>query len=73
MGNLFSLGGLASTAGGLATALPAYVAYSRPGSAVINSVVNSRVPVRNALQRILANNPNISRNTGSSLAELMRD
>jgi len=73
MGNLFSLGGLASTAGGVASALPAYVAYSRPGSAVINSVVNSRVPVRNALQRILANNPNISRNTGSSLAELMRD
>lgn len=73
MGNLFSLGGLASTAGGVASALPAYVAYSRPGSAVINSVINSRVPVRNALQRILADNPNIVRNTGSSLAELMRD
>ena len=74
MGNLFSLGGLASTAGGVASALPAYVAYSRPGSAVINSVVNSRVPVRNALQRALADNPNISRNVGSStLAELVRN
>lgn len=72
LGNLFSLGGLASTTGGLAAAIPAYVAYSRPGAAVINSSVNNvAIPARNALQRALANNPNILRNTGSSLAEFM--
>jgi len=72
MNNMFSLGGLTSTAGGLAAALPAYVAYSRPGAAAINGVVNNGyIPVRNALQRALGNNPNAVRNLGSSLAELV--
>lgn len=72
MGNLFSLGGLTSTAGGLAAAIPAYVAYSRPGAAAINGAVNNgAVPLRNALQRMLADNPNASRLIGTSLPQLM--
>jgi hypothetical protein len=65
MNNMFSLGGLASTAGGLAASIPAYVAYSRPGSAAINAVVNNGVkPATNALQRLLADNPNMARIIG---------
>lgn len=70
MNNMFSLSGLASSAGGLAAAIPALVAYSRPGSAAINGMVNSRMGA-NALIRALGNNPSIVRNTGSTLAELM--
>lgn len=43
MSNVFSLGGLTSLAGGLAGAIPAYLAYSRPGAAAINATVNNIV------------------------------
>ena len=72
MGNLFSLGGLTSTAGGAAAAIPALVAYSRPGSAAINGMVNNGyIPARNALQRALSNNPNASRISATALSKLM--
>lgn len=72
MGNLFSLGGLASSAGGLAAALPAYLAYSRPGSAAINGAVNKLgIPAKNALMKALAENPNASRNLSTALAKLV--
>jgi hypothetical protein len=71
MNNLFSLGGLTSTAGGLAAAMPAYLAYSRPGSAAINALINSRVPVSNLLQSSIQNNPNALRLLGTSYPEFM--
>lgn len=74
MNNLFSLSGLTSTAGGIAAAIPAAIAYSRPGSAAINGMVNNGyIPARNGLQRALANNPNVSRNLGTSLSKLVSD
>lgn len=73
LANLFSLGGLASTAGGVATAIPAYLAYSRPGSAAINAVVNRGIkPAAEGLRSLSANNPNALRIGGMTLAELMR-
>lgn len=60
---------------GAGAALPLSAVYSKTGSKVINSAVNKgAIPARNALQRLLADNPNISRNVGSStLAELVRN
>lgn len=74
LGNMTTPNGLLSTLLGAGAAIPLSAAYSKTGSRVINSAVNKgAIPIRNALQRLLADNPNISRNTGSSLAELMRD
>ena len=71
MNNLFSLQGLASTAGGAAAAIPAYLAYSRTGSNLINRARNEgTVPLRNALQRILADNPDTARLIGTSLPSI---
>lgn len=71
MNNLFSLGGLANTIGGAAAAIPAYVAYSRPGSALINAAVNRGAkPATNALQRLLADNPDMARVIGTALPRM---
>lgn len=67
--NLFSLGGLTSSAGGLIAALPAYAAYSRPGSAAINATVKgakgSAVSLANLVRELSANNPNLARILGT--------
>ena len=75
MSNITTPNGLLSTLLGAGAALPVSAAYSKTGSKLINSAVNKgAIPVRNALQRLLADNPNISRNVGSStLAELVRN
>jgi len=66
MGNIFSLGGLTSTIGGAAAALPAYAAYSRSGSAVLNSLAGLPGPTRNALLKMLSENPDLLRTVGSA-------
>lgn len=74
MNNLFSLGGLTSSIGGAAAAIPAYVAYSRTGSNAINGLVNNgAIPLKAALQRGIGNNPNASRIFGNALAKLVSD
>lgn len=72
MSNMFSLSGLLSTVPGLAAAVPAYLAYSRPGSAAINAGVNNIAkPTTESIRSLLANNPNLIRLLGMSSAELM--
>lgn len=75
LGNMTTPNGLLSTLLGAGAAIPLSAAYSKTGSRVINGAVNKgAIPIRNALQRILAENPNLSRNVGSStLAELVRN
>ena len=75
LSNITTPNGLLSTLLGAGAALPLSAVYSKTGSKVINSAVNNgAIPARNALQRLLADNPNISRNVGSStLAELVRN
>lgn len=75
LSNITTPNGLLSTLLGAGAALPLSAVYSKTGSKVINSAVNKgAIPARNALQRLLADNPNISRNVGSStLAELVRN
>ena len=75
LSNITTPNGLLSTLLGAGAALPLSAVYSKTGSRVINSAVNKgAIPARNALQRLLADNPNISRNVGSStLAELVRN
>lgn len=72
MSNLFSLQGLASTAGGAAAAIPALVAYSRPGSAAINAGVNrGLIPLAQLSQRLAASNPAAVSIGGMSLAKFL--
>lgn len=75
LGNMTTPNGLLSTLLGAGAAIPLSAAYSKTGSRVINSAVNKgAIPIRNVLQRLLADNPNISRNVGSAtLAELVRN
>lgn len=75
LGNMTTPNGLLSTLLGAGAAIPLSAAYSKTGSRVINGAVNKgAIPIRNALQRLLAENPNLSRNVGSStLAELVRN
>ena len=55
-----------------AAALPVAMAYSRPGSAAINfGMNNGAIPVTNALQRLLAENPNLSRLLGTVSPKLV--
>lgn len=71
-GNLFSLSGLLNTAAGGAAALPALVAYSRPGSAAINAVVNRGArPAFNAARNAIGNNPRAAVVGGITLADLL--
>jgi hypothetical protein len=74
--NVTSLGGLLSMAGGGAAAIPALVAYSRPGSAAINGMVNNgAIPLAELVRSIGANNPDLLRLLGTALPremELMR-
>lgn len=73
MGNMFSLSGLLNNAAGLAAAIPAYVAYSRPGAAVINSAVNNiGKPAIGSTMRVLSN-PSVNTIGGLSLADLLRN
>lgn len=70
--NVFTLGGLMSTVPGLAAAVPAYLAYSRPGSAAINAMVNrGAIPATETLRSLLANNPNAARLFGTAGAEFV--
>lgn len=71
-GNLFSLSGLLNTAAGGVAALPAMVAYSRPGSAAINAAVNRGArPAFNAARNAIANNPRAATVGGITLADLL--
>jgi hypothetical protein len=54
MANLFSLKGLASTAGGLAVSVPAYLAYSKTGSKILNSMGLPPLPPSPALSPRMA-------------------
>lgn len=69
MQNIFSLSGLLSTVPGMAAAVPAYLAYSRPGTAAINWGMNNALkPGTETLRSLLANNPNLWRLGGISAA-----
>lgn len=63
-------------AGKAAVALPLMAAYSRPGSAAINGVVNrGAIPLAELVRSLGANNPNLLRLLGTALPgemELMR-
>jgi hypothetical protein len=55
-----------------AAALPVAIAYSRPGAAAINyGMNNGAIPATNALQRLLADNPNLSRLLGTVSPKLV--
>ncbi len=72
MSNMFSLSGLLSTVPGMAAAIPAYLAYSRPGSAAINAGVNNIAkPATESIRSLLAGNPDLARLLGMSGAKLM--
>ena len=72
LGNMTTPTGLLSTLLGAGAAIPLTVAYSKTGSKLINGAVNNgAIPIRNALQRLLADNPNASRLFGTSLSKLM--
>jgi len=72
MSNLFSLQGLINTGMGAAAAVPAYMAYSRPGSAAINSLTNNAaIPLSELIRSAIANNPNVSRIASTALPKLM--
>lgn len=74
MSNMFSLSGLLSTVPGMAAAVPAYLAYSRPGSAAINAGVNTvGKPAAETLRSLLANRPDLARLLGMSGAKLVGD
>ncbi len=56
MQNLFSLGGLASTAGGALASIPVMMAYSRPGAAAINAATNrAAIPLAELIRRLGGN------------------
>jgi len=72
MSNMFSLSGLLSTIPGMAAAVPAYLAYSRPGSAAINAGVNTiGKPAAETLRSLLADNPNLVRLLGMAEAKFV--
>ena len=72
LSNITTPTGLLSTLLGAGAAIPLAAAYSRTGSKLINGAVNKgAIPVKNKLQMLIAQNPDLSRNFGASIAKFV--
>lgn len=71
MSNVFSLSGLLSSAGGAAAALPALLAYSRPGAAAINATMRGSGRLARGAGRAAGAAPGAAAVGGITLADLL--
>lgn len=71
--NITTPSGLISTLLGAGAALPVAAAYSKVGSKAINKIVNSSPAIKNKLMQLIADNPDLLRNFGTSLPKLVSD